>query len=208
MKSSCLSWNNPLDRDTIKRALAQNQVIVGTSDTIPGLLAPLTQEGKLALDRIKGREQKPYIVLISDITKLPLFTDQPFSPSIQAMLQCCWPGPLTVIVKALKTLPAWLSATGTIAIRVPAHEGLQNILSDFQGLFSTSANVAGQPPSLNLEEIDPKIRDACALCIGNTTTTTQPSTIIDITQTPARIIRTGAYDPALLKERFKINLNF
>ena len=47
----------------------------------------------------------------------------------------------------------------TIAIRCPDHEGLQEILINFGGLFSTSANKAGMPAPVKFENIDPSLLD-------------------------------------------------
>lgn len=53
-----------------------------------------------------------------------------------------WPGPLALLIfKAKADLPSYLKgADGTIALRIPAHAGLQQLLVDCEGLFSTSAN--------------------------------------------------------------------
>ena len=73
-----------------------------------GLLAPLTQQAFDALNALKGaRDKKPYLVIIGSLENLDKFVDRSaVAPRAQAMLEQCWPGPLTVIFKAKKDLPS------------------------------------------------------------------------------------------------------
>lgn len=190
-------WSQKKDRETVARALKNGEVILGTSDTVLGFLAMVSAQGLLALNTIKGRTDKPYIVLIGQKSRIHDFSDN-LSVSAQALVEHCWPGPLTLLVKSNTGLPSYAQGTqGTVGIRMPAHEGLLTLLQDIPAVFSTSANKTGKPVPSCLEDIDPDIiqkvktvimndsHDHCAGII--------PSTIIDCTGAQLKVVREGAY---------------
>jgi len=201
MSSKILAWENAEDRQQIAQFLRSGKVIVGSSDTVPGLLADATQNGFEQLNAIKGRFEKPYIVLISDAEKIDYFAVMP-NERVQKIVNACWPGPLTIIFKAKDALPAYVkSATGTIALRVPKHEGLCGVAQHFNGLFSTSANLAGQAIPQTIQEIDSAILDKVVAIVNDTYKKDGlPSTILDCSSDDIKVIREGAYSIELLEQ--------
>ncbi len=204
-----LYWHDPSVTDIVKAALEKNSVSITSTDTILGLLAPLTQQAFDALNALKGaRDKKPYLVIIGSLENLDKFVDRSaVAPRAQAMLEQCWPGPLTVIFKAKKDLPSFMvSADGTIAIRCPQHKGLLNILKYFDGLFSTSANRSGRPTPRSIGDLDQQLASQIELGIVDQeqqVVHAPPSTIIDVTD-PKRavVVREGAYPVEMLKKFF------
>lgn len=197
MKSNTLSWNSQKDVEVARRLLMQNELLVGTSDTILGLLAPLTHEGFVALNAIKGRQEKPYVILVENFQSATKLVENSFQLE---KLSAFWPAPLTLVCTARKDLPEWLtSKDGTIAIRVPDHEGLRSLLEGLPGLFSTSANKAGQPVATRIEDIDADILTAVAAIITDDHPPLErASTIVDCTVEPYKVIREGAFDLSML----------
>ena len=188
-------WDQRSIQDCATQMLEEGKSIVGTSDTVIGLLAPLTLHGKKSLDRIKGREKKPYLVLVRDYNNAAQFSDAVHRKPLKKLLASCWPGPLTIIVPANKNVPSFIqSESGAIALRVPKHEGLQSLLQSFDGLFSTSANKTGKPVPAALNEVDSTILDQAAMIIDDREKTIRkPSTILDCTGPSVKIIRDGDY---------------
>lgn len=205
------TWN---DQDTIKKiknSLEHNRPIITDTDTVPGFLAMLTLEGYNLLQQIKnGRENKPYIVLISDIQKLTHFiTPTSLTPALNNIIKNCWPGPLTIIFKAQASLPVFLkSQQETIAIRCPKHKELQSLLTCFPGLFSTSANKSDQPAPASCLELDQELVNQCQYIISNKISNkkldeltplynTCASTILDFSNMnkngDIKVVREGAY---------------
>jgi L-threonylcarbamoyladenylate synthase len=189
-------WQKQDTKQKIITALQHDDVLVTTTDTIPGLLANITESGFTALNKIKqDRSTKPYIILISDLDKLGYFVD-PLTPKIKLLLSKCWPGPLTVIFKAKHDLPYFLkSEKGTVAIRCPNYSPLLDILKHFNGLFSTSANRSAHPTPQKIEYLDPKIIEQVKYVVRDVESTlpTNPSTIIDISSGKIALVRQGAY---------------
>lgn len=189
-----VSWQHESMYDSLIKILQSDGVITSSTDTVFGLLAPLTQAGYDKLNEIKKRSDKPYLILIGNRQKLTLLCDVPDDPKIQSIMDTYWPGPLTIILPAKKNLPAYMkSKEGTIAIRMPAHAGLQKLLAHFDGLFSTSANLAGEPIPCSAEQISTVIQEQIPLLVLDEQHKDEciASTIIDCTGEQIKILRQG-----------------
>lgn len=195
MKNKSLQWSKRQDREKILQLLLSERVIAGSTDTVSGLFGPLTATGKEGLDEIKGRSKKPYLILISSKEKLFDLIDSLHSIQIEKLIDLCWPGPLTLIFKAHPALDNFLqSERGTIAVRMPNHPGLLEVLQQVPGLFSTSANVAGKPVPLLVKDIDDSIQKQVAAVVDNGGVSSgPPSTILDVSGPVPQLVREGAY---------------
>jgi len=194
-----VDWKDSAAIDTIEQVIQKGGVVVGDSDTVAGLLAAATRQGKDALDGIKQRSAMPYLLLVKDIEHAQQYSDAFAGTKVQELARAFWPGPLTLIVVARKDVPEYMkSLKGGIAIRVPDHAGLQQLLSRCGALFSTSANLSGQPVPETVSAIDPAIAQHVDFVIGDTEKKEGvPSTILDCTTDPISVVREGA----LSKER-------
>ncbi len=192
-----LYWHNESTIRALERSLQGGNVILGDSDTVLGLLASCTQQGFDKLNELKRRTDKPYLILIGSIDKVDHFADRVHAAPLEKLMQACWPGPLTLIVPARADCPAYLkSDDNTVALRVPHHEGLLRLLTKVNGLFSTSANISGQPIPNDIDHVDPSLLhsvDAIVLNKNGTKKTVIPSTIIDATGDTLRVVREGAF---------------
>ncbi len=204
MQKKIVLWSED-EIPKIRAVLEAGNVVVGTSDTVFGLLAVPTQQGFDALNAIKGRSEKPYLIITSSPEKALELCAQENQPALARCMQSCWPGPVTMIVRAKESVLEYMkSKEGTIAIRVPDHEGFQMLLKEIPYLFSTSANLAGQPVPQSAQDLDPVIVDNCALVVVEEQEDKQsmlPSTIIDCTQMPFKIVREGAVTVDELKSK-------
>lgn len=190
-----LEWQNITDGKTFINLIETGALVLGDSDTVIGLYSGLTQAGFDQINAIKGRSEKPYLILVRDKAHALSYCAQDHILPLQDIMQKVWPGPVTLIVRAKKKLPRFLtSADGaTIALRVPAHAGLQYVLQAIDGLFSTSANITGHPTPHSIQEVDLKIRDAVrAIITDGLKRIEQPaSTILDCTGDRIKLVRAG-----------------
>jgi L-threonylcarbamoyladenylate synthase len=200
-----LLWDDVGTVDYVEKQLRAGRVVLGEGDTVLGLLAAVSHEGTAHLDVIKHRSKKPYLMLVSDIKKALHFIEKSDHKTfqIEKIMNNCWPGPVTLIFKAKADAPACsTSPEGNIALRVPDHAGLQQLLQRFDGLFSTSANSSGMPVPDCLEAVDKSIVDAVACIVCNSADTnavsTLPSTIIDCTGDRLVVVRAGAFNASEL----------
>lgn len=189
-----LYWNNKEDVQKVQKVLDSGGVLLSSGDTVLGLSVELSQNGCNQLNEVKQRSGKPYLVLIHSSEKLKHFIDQDLSPKVKQLIELSWPGPVTLIFKARQDLPGYMkSESGTIALRVPDHMGLQGVLSDRKGLFSTSANMHTEQIPDSINEVAGAIRSKVgAICLDEVEIDKGlPSTILDCSSGEVVVIRSG-----------------
>lgn len=128
--------------------LKRGECVVLPTDTVYGLMCCFDQPAAIEkLYEIKGRPpMKAIPVLIGEMTQIAYLSPMPMSPVAAALMAQFWPGPLTIILPALSTLPGILTANQpTVAVRQPAHKRLTELLIAIGPLAATSANLSGHP---------------------------------------------------------------
>lgn len=193
-------WEEKTTIDRLVDDLGRGTPAITSTDTVLGLLACVRKEGLELLNTIKGRDiSQSNLILVSSIKKAEKFIKIP-SNSFAEKLSLQWPAPLTIIGLAQESVPSYAcSFDRTVAVRVPDHEGLQNLLVHFDGLFSTSANMHGCPIPTSIEEIDQKIAARMPYVVVDRAKLVYPaisSTIVDCTRSDLRIVRQGVFDIA------------
>ena len=205
MHEKILHWGDEKDIDLVASELKKGAVVIGSSDTVIGFLALANEQGMIALNQIKGRFEKPYIVLVGDKGRICDFA-VPLAEPVKKLVDQCWPGPLTLILRAAPgTLPCLQAKGGTIAIRMPLLSGLLKLLTLVPAVFSTSANRAGASVPVDIAAIDQAILNEVAQVIVENVSepiccVTKPSTIIDCTGPVLRVVREGAYSIDVLED--------
>ena len=182
------------DAGVVEQALAvvrSGRLIVYPTDTLYALggLALTTSVGERVL-RAKGRpEGKPLPVIATDLAQVrALSGGAPRGLSLLA--ERFWPGPLTLVLPASKTVPFEVTAgTRTVAVRIPALP-LARRLCDEGPLISTSANLAGARPPVSCTEAIEALGAAADLALDSGPGRPLPSTIVDLTGVP-RLLRAG-----------------
>jgi L-threonylcarbamoyladenylate synthase len=171
-------------------------VIAFRTDTFYGLgVDPLNAAAVAKIRELKGREEnKPILLLLADMSVVDRFiTDR--SADFDRIAKRFWPGPLTIVGHAVADLPPELTAgTGTVGVRVPDDAFVRELVRECGGaLTATSANPAGLAPARTAAEVREYFGDTIDLLIdGGEVTATEPSTVLDATTSPPRVIREGA----------------
>ncbi len=145
---------------------------------------------------------KPVLVLIAGPEMLFQVAREAPAAAIPLMA-AFWPGPLTLILPALDHLPRLLTGgTGTIGLRQPRQDLVCRLMATLGlPLTGTSANRSGQRSLTAAAEVAREFGDGVDLilevgpCPGGL-----PSTIVDVTGVPPRLVRAGAIPAARLKE--------
>jgi L-threonylcarbamoyladenylate synthase len=188
-----IQWS---DTDTFKQLntiLAHNGVFIGTTDTVLGLFATANQAGFEALNALKGRERKPYLILVPSVQAALALCEQSVPEQTDVLMKAVWPGPVTLICKAGKNVPQYMQApNGTLALRVPKHDYLSRFLAISGPLFSTSANLAGQAVPERIDQLEASIVEHVACVVEGHKGQAQASTIIDCTANELVLVRAGA----------------
>ncbi len=191
-----LFWGSPEAEQALNNAFKQGLAVLAESDTVWGLLAPATKSGAQELDRLKKRRDKPYLVLMGSVDAVDKVVVFPENGSY-VLAHKGWPGALTLLCPAhVGMLGDAQSSTGIVGIRVPDHEPLRKAAARYGGLFSTSANISGEPVPTNFDAIPELIRSGVAAVIYNDINYvphTQPSTIVDCSGDTLQVVRQGAF---------------
>ena len=180
-------------------------VIAFRTDTFYGLGAdPFNVAAVSKIRELKGREEnKPILLLLSEASVGDRFIADR-SEAFEEVARKFWPGPLTIVGVAVANLPRGITAgTGTVGVRVPADEAVRDLVRSCGGaLTATSANPSGREPARSAKEVFDYFGDRVDLIIdGGEVIATEPSTIVDVTTSPPRVIRKGAIpDDAILKD--------
>ncbi|MBP9764830.1 Sua5/YciO/YrdC/YwlC family protein [Candidatus Babeliales bacterium] len=197
-------WNEEKTQEILEQTLSDQQVILASGDTVLGLWGTITESVFHKLNTIKQRHDKPYLLVIGSAEKLPLFTDQQLTSQLKTLIETCWPGPVTIIVKARSDLPSWMkSPDGTIALRVPDHNGLLRLLTKYDALFSTSANTHGQPIPESVGAVNRLILSQVgAVCVerGQLVYPQSPSTILNCSSGTIEVVRSGAFHVDMIRD--------
>lgn len=144
---------------------------------------------------VKGRHSgKPLSVLVPSVeVGTGLAAD--LSEGAHTLMETFWPGALTIVVNASPKLPSLLTAaSGTIGLRMPAGPVARALLAAFAGpIIGTSANKTGGADPADAKTVQKAIGGQIDLVLdGGRVTLGVPSTVIDCTTQPARILREGA----------------
>ncbi|MBI4505463.1 MAG: threonylcarbamoyl-AMP synthase [Chloroflexi bacterium] len=182
--------------------LRDGHLVAFPTDTLYALGALATDARAVAaVFRAKGRgEANALPVLLADAADLPrVARDVP--PAARRLAARFWPGELTIIVPARADLPPLLHGhSGTIATRVPAHEAARALIRAAGGpLTGTSANRSGAAPARTPAEVLAQLGGRIHAVLDGLAPGGTPSTVVDATATPPRVLRLGAVSADALR---------
>jgi L-threonylcarbamoyladenylate synthase len=178
------------------KVILEGGVIAFRTDTFYGLGAdPFNARAVAKIRELKGREEhKPILLLLAGASVVDRFIEDR-SKAFDELAEKFWPGPLTIVGRAVAGLPAEITAgTGTVGVRVPADNSVRELVRQCGGaLTATSANPAGSEPARSAKEVFDYFGERVDLVIdGGEVIATEPSTVVDVTTSPPRVIREGA----------------
>jgi tRNA threonylcarbamoyl adenosine modification protein (Sua5/YciO/YrdC/YwlC family) len=141
-------------------------------------------------------------VLIPSLDTLRALADNP--PAIAFKLaEKFWPGALTLIVRAQRSLSWDLGETkGTVALRIPNNDFTLALLKEVGPLAVSSANLTGEPAATNIDEAQKYFEKKVGVYLdGGPTSSNKPSTILDLTEDGyVKVVRVGALSVAQIKK--------
>ncbi len=178
-----------------ERAISAGELVVLPTDTVYGIGADAFSPNavaRLLAAKHRGRDM-PVPVLIGAWSTLDGLVDH-VSPAADALRSAFWPGGLTLVVRHALAL-AWDlgDADGTVAVRMPLHPVAIELLQRTGPLAVSSANVSGRAPAADAHEALTQLGDDVSVYLdGGVSPDPLPSTIVDCTVEPPRLLRAGA----------------
>jgi L-threonylcarbamoyladenylate synthase len=192
--------------DQILSFLRAGGVIGFPTDTAYGLGAdPFNESAVRKIFEIKGRpEGKPILLLVDSIAMASTVCD--LSGRALALAERFWPGPLTMILPALESVPSIVTAgSGNVGVRWPSSDfALRLVRALEQPITATSANRSGIPSSVTAVEVCEQFGDSLELVIdGGKLPARGGSTLLDLTDVLPRVLREGPIPESELSEVLK-----
>jgi L-threonylcarbamoyladenylate synthase len=185
--------------DAAVAALRRGDLVVLPTDTVYGVAADaFTPAAVQRLLAAKGRgRDMPVPVLVGAWRTIDgLAAD--VSPTVRALVEAFWPGPLTLVVPAAASLAWDLGETrGTVAVRMPLDPVALAVLEQTGPLAVSSANRTGSPAPTEAAAALSQLGTSVAVYLdagptGSHELGAVPSTILDLTGDRPRLVRAGA----------------
>jgi L-threonylcarbamoyladenylate synthase len=199
MKTELMRGDHPIALRHAADILQHGGLVAFPTDTVYGLAAlPFQAETVERLYIVKGRSSERSIaVLLGNVSQLNQVASV-LNPMAMRLAERFWPGPLTLVVPRLATLPDVLSASSSVGVRIPDHPLALALLKMVGPLAVTSANLSGKENTSTAQEVLAQLDGRIHLVLdGGRTPGGVPSTVIDCTGPEPAILREG---PIRLKD--------
>ena len=203
MKTLILPQDGEQTAEIAARIIRDGGLVALPTETVYGLGA--NGLDPMAVDKIyeaKGRpKDNPMILHVTGMEQVEgLCHDIP--QTAYALAEKFWPGPLTMILPAREHIPKRTTGgLSTVAVRCPDSPITRQVI-ELSGLpiAAPSANLSGKPSTTTAQHVlhdhDGNID---AVVDGGPCRVGVESTIIDLTEQPARLLRPGGITPAQLR---------
>lgn len=177
------------------QSLARGQLVVLPTDTVYGLAC--RADDRAAVQRLFAAKRrkltKPLPLLLANaqsLSDVAVALDE----AVWRLARSFWPGPLTLVVpKSAAVSDAVTAGQPTVGVRVPDLPLTRAILRAAPfAVAVTSANLSADAPACAVGDLPAELLQQIALiidsgpCVGM-----KPSTVVDATVTPLRILREG-----------------
>lgn len=187
-------------RPSLEPALARLRgggVLAYPTETVYGLGSLLRPEPLERLRAAKAREGRPMLILVPGASTV---ADLQWSAEARELAEIFWPGAVTLVLADPQgRYPEGVRGPeGTVGVRVSPHPVARALVEALgEPLVSTSANAPGEPPARSgegclavLETLG--LDDDVTLLDAGTLPDSEPSTVVDCTVRPFRVLREGA----------------
>ncbi len=201
MEPSVIEQSNPQSYEFTQEVLQSGGVIAMPTDTVYGIACLINKRNSIKrLYAIKERELiKAIPVLIGTLEQISSIAAS-FPSTAYALSQHFWPGALTLILNKHSNIPYELTSYPTVGVRMPDHDWLRSLMQSCGPLAATSANISGQPSLSSAQEVLEKLGSRVDLLIdGGTCAAGIPSTVIDCTLSPVKVLREGAIPESAIR---------
>ncbi len=202
MNTLRLSAEDPKAASVAAKIIRSGGLVAIPTETVYGLGADgLNEQAVAKIFQAKGRPQdNPLILHVSQPEEMERFCHD-IPEEAYLLAKEFWPGPLTMVLPAKDIVPKRTTAgLDTVAIRCPASAVTRELIR-LAGvpIAAPSANISGKPSTTTaahvLHDHDGRID---AVIDGGACSVGVESTIVDLTEKPARLLRPGGVTPEQL----------
>lgn len=180
-------------KKVLREILADGGAVVLPTETVYGLFAKAMDER--AVNHVYELKNRPRdkamnfnVASYEDI--LSYSKEQP--DYLKKIYDAFLPGPLTIILKANDQVPKWInSGLATVGFRLPAHPVTRELIQAEGPLIGPSANKSGMASGRYFDQIREQFDFQVTGYQDDDALLGLDSTILDLSVTPARILRQG-----------------
>jgi L-threonylcarbamoyladenylate synthase len=181
--------------DRTAEVLRSGGIVVVPTDTVYGLAAlPDLPSAVQAVYRAKRRPRGMHLPVLAATLEQVCHLGVSFGAAAAALAERWWPGPLTLAFGfepgALR--PGWLDDRDEVAVRIPDHDFVRELVGLTGVLVVTSANPHGAPTSLTAKEASSSLGTSVDLVVDGGALTEVPSTLVNLCGDDAVVEREGA----------------
>jgi L-threonylcarbamoyladenylate synthase len=193
-----------IDESALHRAVAvleSGGLVAFPTDTVYGVAALPWNVG--AVMRLYVAKQRPaglpIPLLLSDADQLGRVAT--LAPACAPLTERFWPGGLTLVLPKTEAVPDVVSPGPTVAVRVPNLPLARDLIRGAGGVLAvTSANISGQPSPVTATEAEEQLSGRIDLIVdGGPCPGGVPSSLLDCTASPPRLLRRGAISEESLR---------
>lgn len=183
---------NLTDTDFIKQLnehLKNGGVIAFPTDTVWGLGALPNRAGADALFEIKHRPHAKHLIIMSDTMDhiKPYMSNYP--ETAFELGKKYWPGALTIGIPVADT-----NTMSFGAVRIPNYKPFHELCAVIDGhcLATTSANISGQTPLNNVDDIKKQFPNIIVIDNAHDKMGGAPSTVVILSDNKINVVRQGS----------------
>lgn len=188
--------DNPNNRAVATILLREGGVVAFPTDTVYGLgAAAFNYAAVSTLFVIKGRSRDQGVPLLIASESQLQEVAATVSDDAMSLAERFWPGALTLLVPRHPNVPSLVAGgASSVAVRLPDHPCAQALVQALGGpITGTSANRHGGPEPTSSDEVQRQLGNRLSLILdGGPSPISVPSTIVDTTVSPPKIVRLGA----------------
>jgi len=169
------------------------QIFIYPTDTIYGFgCNPFNKTSLKKLNAIKGRVAIKRFILLVDTLEMLFKYVAKLDIQQSELLNRIWPNPISVILRLNDSTIENLGYDSA-AFRIPDHAFCINLLKKIKiPIVSTSVNITGAKQLNNFPEIKHEFADkVAAIFYTESEANTEPSTLIDLTESKPIVLREG-----------------
>lgn len=180
-------------KKVLREILADGGAVVLPTETVYGLFAKAMDERAVnhvyeLKNRPRDKAMNLNVASYEDI--LAYSKEQP--RYLKKLYDAFLPGPLTIILKSNDQVPKWInSGLATVGFRLPAHPVTRELIQAEGPLIGPSANKSGMASGRYFDHIREQFDFQVTGYQDDDALLGLDSTILDLSVTPARILRQG-----------------
>lgn len=179
-------------------------IVAFPTDTVYGLGAVFSDEAAVQkIFEAKGRDEgKPLSILVGCPEQVELLAAE-IPEKARRLMECFWPGALTVILKKRPEISAKITAGGaTVGVRMPDHPVTLSLLQAAGSpLAAPSANTSGKRSSVTAEDVKEDLSGRIDMLLdGGACPVGLSSTVVDLSGPEPLILREGIITKAMIDE--------